>query len=208
MKATLIESVGLDPPPIEENRSRGLTFIAVICALLITGLVFAGYAYLRKRHAQQTLAVTPAAKPDPTRVRGPAKAEIFVDEALIEGDQTNIGGTVKNISNESLTHLLVDLELKRRRDASTEKASVQVGPDELPPQQEGHYVLRLRSADYSSVRLVALRSGSDSAVLAYTTLPGKKRPPERLEGRTIIVSKPRPSKDAFLNTPDNPVRVP
>jgi hypothetical protein len=207
MKATLIESVGLDSP-IEENRSRGLTFIALICAVLITGLLFAGYAYLRKRHAQQTLAVTPATKADLAQTRGPAKAEILVDEALLEGDQTVIGGTVKNISHESLTHLLVDLELKRRKDATTQKVSVQVGPDELVPQQEGHYVLRLRSADYSSVRLVALRSGSDSALLAYTTLPGKKRPPERLEGKTIIVSRPPPSKGTFLNTPDNPVRVP
>ena len=207
MKATLIESVGLDSP-IEENRSRGLTLIAVICAFLITGLVFAGYAYLRKHHAQQTQAVTPATKADPTQLRGPAKAEILVDEALIDGDQTIIGGTVRNISNESLTHLVVDLELKRRKDASTQKASVQVGPDELAPQQEGHYVLRLRSADYSSVRLVALRSGSDSALLAYTTLPGKKRPPERPEGKTIIVSRPPPPKGTFLNTPDNPVRVP
>jgi hypothetical protein len=207
MKATLIESVGLDSP-IEEDRSRGLTIIALICAVLITGLVFAGYAYLRKRHAQQTLAVTPAAKPDLAQSRGPAKAEIFVDEALLEGDQTIIGGTIKNISNESLSNLLVDLDLKRRKDATTQRVSVQVGPEALAPQQEGSYVLRLRSADYSSVRLVALRSGSDSALLAYTTLPGKKRPPERLEGKTIIVSRPPPSKGTFLNTPDHPVRVP
>jgi hypothetical protein len=206
MKAT-IESVGLDSP-IEESRSRLLTFVAVICAVLITGLVFAGYAYLRKRHAQQSLAATPAARADPTQFKGPAKAEIFVDEALLEGDQTVIGGTIKNISHEELTGLSVELDLKRRKDATVQKTSVQIIPVQLAPQQEGRYALRLRSADYSSVKLVALRSGSDSALLAYTTSPGKKRPPERLEGKTIIVSRPRLSKGTFLNTPDNPVRVP
>jgi hypothetical protein len=206
MKATLIESVSLDSP-IEENRSR-LTLIAIICAVLITGLVFAGYAYLRKRHAQQILAATPAPRADATQVKGPAKAEISVDEPLLEGEQTVIGGTIKNISNEELTGLSVELDLKRRKDATTQKMTVQVSPVPLAPQQEGWYSLRLRSADYSSVKLVALRCGPDSVRLAYTTSPGKKRPPERLEGKTIIVSRPPSSKDGFLNTPDNPVRVP
>ena len=205
MKATLIESVSLDSAI--ENRSR-LPLIAIICAVLITGLVFAGYAYLRKRHAQQILAATPAPRADATQVTGPAKAQIFVDEPLLEGEQTVIGGTIKNISTEELTGLSVDLDLKRRKDATTQKMTVQVSPVTLAPQQEARYSLRLRSADYSSVKLVALRGGPDSVPLAYTTSPGKKRPPERLEGKTIILSRPPPSKGGFLNTPDNPVRVP
>ena len=206
MKATLIESVSLDSAT-DESRSP-LTLIAIICAVLITGLVFTGYAYLRKRHAQQILAATPVPRADATQVTGPAKAEIFVDEPLLEGEQTVIGGAVRNISNQELTGLSVDLDLKRRKDATTQRMSVQIIPAPLASQQEGRYSLRLRSADYSSVKLVALRSGPDSVPLAYTTSPGKKRPPERLEGKTTIVSRPRSSKDGFLNTPDNPVRVP
>ncbi len=206
MKATLIESVTLNSE-IDESRSR-LTLIAIICGILITGLVFTGYAYLRKRHAQQILAATPAPRADTPQVTGPAKAEIFVDEPLLEGEQTVIGGIVKNISNQELTGLSIDLDLKRRKDATMQRMTVQLSPVPLAPQQEGRYSLRLRSADYSSVKLVALRSGPDSVPLAYTTSPGKKRPPERLEGQTIIVSRPPSSKDGFLNTPDNPVRVP
>jgi hypothetical protein len=125
---------------------------------------------------------------------------------MLEGDQTVIGGTVKNISSEGLSGLSLDLELKRRKDRSTQSTAVQVSPAQLAPQQEGHYSLRLRSADYSSARLVGLTA--NSVLLAYVTSPGKKRPPEKLEGKTIIVSRPGPAKGEFINTPDSPGRVP
>src|SRR5437879_11191379 len=108
MKDTFIESSILNSAS-EETGSRGLTLIAVICAVLVTGLVLAGYAYLRKRHAQQDLAATKAlaasATASSTQPKGPPKAQIFVDEAMLKGDQTLVGGTIKNISREDLTAL-------------------------------------------------------------------------------------------------------
>jgi hypothetical protein len=208
MRATLLDSA-IDDSAEEEKRSRLRMLAGVLCALLVTGSVFAGYAYLRKRHAQQTLsAAQAAAGSSATQAKGPTKAEIYVDEALLKGDQTIIGGTVRNISGENLTELSVDLELRRRKDGAAQKQSVPVEPSQLGPQQQGRYSLQLRSADYSSVRLLALKGGTESSLLSYSSQPGQKRPPEKLETKTIIVNRPAPSKDGFLNTPDNPGRVP
>jgi hypothetical protein len=205
MKGILVEP---DIDLVDDARSRGLTIgAALIAAVLVTGLVFAGYAYLRKRNVQQALSAAQAQQSS-TQSNGPSKAEIYVDDAMLKGDQTIIGGTVKNISSDNLIGLSVDLELKRRKDGAAQKTSVQVQPTQLAPQQEGRYSLQVLSADYSSVKLIALKTGSGSSPLAYTPLPGQKRPPEKLESKTIIVNRPAPSKDTFLNTPDNPGRVP
>jgi hypothetical protein len=57
--------------------------------------------------------------------------------------------------------------------------------------------------------LVALKAGPNLVPLPYTTAQGQKRPPERLESKTITIGKPSPSKRGeFLNSPDNPSRVP
>ena len=40
----------------------------------------------------------------------------MVDDALLQGGKTIIGGTVKNTSGEKLEGLAVELELKRRKD--------------------------------------------------------------------------------------------
>ena len=207
MKGTLLETTSSDERA-DEGTSRGRSIVAVICALLIAGMVVSGYLYLRKRHAQQTLLAikaeqTPAAEP-----KGPPKAQIFVDEAVTQGDQTLVGGTVKNISTENLSGVSVALELIRRKGSATDKALAQVQPSQLAPQEEGHYALSLRSADYSSVKLVGLRAGAPSSALVYLTVPGQKRPAEKVEAKTIVVKRPTGSNNGFLNTPDNPSRVP
>ena len=206
---TLIESGSIEESIDGGRGYRWRIAAGIVCALATTALLFGGYLYLRNRHAQQTKVAEPP--PDDTSAaqpKGPIKAEVFVDEPLLEGDQTIIGGIVKNVSSEELAGVLVDLELKRRKDAGTEKRSVSVVPAKLASQEEGQYSLRVRSADYSHVRLLAVRGGADSAQLAYAQSSGKKRPPEKLEGKTIIVNRPPPSKGGFLNTPDNPARIP
>ncbi len=148
-----------------------------------------------------------AAAPRSIESRGPAKAQVLVDDAFLKGDQTLLGGTVKNISSENLSSLSVDLELIRRKDGEAQRTSVLVQPTQLAPQEEGRYSLQVRSADYSSVKLVGLNSGAGSRALAFTSAPGQKRPPEKLESKTIIVNQPARSKGGFLNTPDTPGRV-
>jgi hypothetical protein len=193
---------------VEEKRSTGLTLVAAVCALMVTAIVFGGYTYLRKRNAQQRLAAIAAPAPSPSDApKGPAKAHILVDEALLKGGQTIIGGTVRNISAEKLTGLTVALELRRRKDGTLEQTSATVDPIELEPAQEGRYSLKLPAQQYSSVRLSGLKGG-DSTLLVYTTASGQKRPLERLQPRVVIVPRSGSRADGFLNSPENPARVP
>ncbi len=193
---------------IEEKTSTGRKLVAVVCALAVTAIVFAGYTYLRKRSAQQRLAAIAAQAPPSEVPKGPAKVHILVDGALLKGGQTIIGGTVKNISGEKLSGLTVALELRRRKDGSLEQTSAEVEPRDLEPDQEGRYLLKLPAQQYISVRLTGLKGGADSALLVYTTGSGQKRPPERLEPKVVTVPRPAGRGGEFLNSPDNPARVP
>ena len=189
---------------IEATESSGLKIAAAVAALVITALVFVGYAYLRKRQAQsaapaQQLAALP--KPSP-------QALILVDEALLQGTNTVLGGTVRNISNQKLGAISVELELKRRSGGGVEKKQVALNPVELGPSEDGQYSLQLKAQEYVSARVVGLYSGSQ-ATIPFTLAQGDKRPPERLESKTIKIDKPAPGKRSeFLNSPDNPARVP
>lgn len=190
----------------EPKSSLSLKVIGAIAALVVTILVFVGYAYLRQRHADDTAASLTSQTPAEAK---PPKALIKIDEPLLSGGKTTLGGAVKNTSKERLSGVSVELELKRRKDGVTEKKLVMLEPAELEPDQEGRYSLQLQAQDYSSARLVALHAGADSAPVPYTTVQGQKRPPERLESKTITVGKrPSSNRDEFLNSPDNPARVP
>lgn len=191
----------------QEESPVGPKVVAGLLALIVTAAVFAGYIYFRNRQAQQNLAVSEQPQQSARVVKGPPKAHILVDEALLKGGQTIIGGSVKNISGETLSGLAVDLELKRRTGGATERMKVAVSPAQLEPDQEGRYTLKLPAQHFSSVRLVGLSGGADSALLSYTTGQGQKRPLERLEPKVVVV--PRSSnRSEFLNSPDSPARVP
>lgn len=191
---------------IEATESSGPKVAAAVAALLITALVFVGYLYLRKRQAQGAAPVQQAAGISP---KVPAQALILVDEALLQGANTVLGGTVKNISNGRLDGLSVELELKRRKSDTTERKQVPLTPADLDTSQEGRYSLQVRAQDYMSAKVVALRTGSQDSVVPYTLTQGEKRPPEKLDSKTIKIDKPPPGKRSeFLNSPDNPARVP
>lgn len=191
---------------VEPRSSASFKLIAAISAVVITGLVLVGYTYLRRRHAENTASSIAAARPSPEPRQSP-KALIVVDEALLKGGTTTIGGTVKNTSSEPLGPLSVEVELKRRKDGGTDVKLVALEPQRLDPQQESRYSLQLKAQDYSSARVTALRMGSDSTV-AFVTAQGQKRPLERLESKTVVVGKPKSKGGDFLNTPDTPARVP
>jgi len=191
-----------------ETQSRSMVLFGVVAALLVTGLLLAGYSVLRKRHQQRVIASQQAKAPQTSEPKGPPKVQILVDEALLKGDQSLLGGTVKNISSENLNDLSVNLELIRRKDGGTDRVSAPIVPRQLSPQQEGRYSLQLHAADYVSVRLAGLKSGANPTLLAFVAGAGQKRPAEKLESKTIIVGHPNSSKGGFLNTPDNPGRVP
>ena len=189
---------------VEPKSSAGPKLLAGLAALLITALVFAGYALLRKRHAGSFVSSQQAT----TATSKPPQALIIIDEALLQGGKTTIGGVVRNTSSEKLEGLAVELELRRRKDAGVETRSIPLAPASLDSQQEGRYLLELKAQDYSSARLVALKAGPNSLPLPYATAQGQKRPLERLEGKTIIVGRPSGKGGEFLNSPESPARVP
>jgi hypothetical protein len=188
----------------ERETNRRMIF-GIICAVAVTAILLAGYAFLRRLHAKQVLE-SQAAQAEPTGPKGPALAHILVDEPLLDKGVTTIGGSVTNTSKAQLSGLAIHLELHRKNGASEQKL-VPVEPARLQPQEQGSYSLKLPAADYGSVTLVGLRGDPEAKLIAFTKSPGKTRPPERLPTKTIVVKKPgRPGE--FINGPDNPVRVP
>jgi hypothetical protein len=194
---------------IEQKSSLAPKLLAAVAALVITALVLVGYTLLRKRHAQDSGSLALSSEPGAAEPRQPPKALVLIDDPMLQGNKTTIAGTVKNTSKEKLEGLSVELELKRRQGGALETQLVALQPVDLGPEQEGRYSLELKAQDYGSARLIGLKAGANRAALPFTTAPGQKRPPERLEPKTVIVNKPSSGKRGeFLNTPDNPVRVP
>lgn len=203
MTDSLHEELFLEP---QSSASRKL--IGAIAAIVVTIALLGGYAYLRQRHAEKVAAQASLARAAAAQPVLSPLALVLVDEALIQGSRTVVGGAVKNTSAETLRQVTVALELKRRKDAATEKKLVALVPAELAPGQEGRYTLEVKAADYSSARLVGLGVGPDSSPIVYTSAIGRKRPLERLESKPIIVGRPPSKPGEFLNSPDNPARVP
>jgi hypothetical protein len=194
---------------VEPKGSLSLKVIAIIAALVVTVLVFAGYSYLRQRHAEDTARSAAASQP-PLEPKKPSKAVVRIDDAMLRGGNTILGGTVTNTSTERLSDVSVELELKRRKDATIDRKIVALEPTSLEPQQEGRYSIELEAQEFSSARLVALRSGPGATAIGFTTAQGQKRPPEVVGSKTITIDKRAPGgkRDDFLNSPDNPARVP
>ena len=112
---------------------------------------------------------------------------------------------------EEITILKLRIELRRRADGTTERREVAVEPGDLDPGKQGKYSLKVLSDEWSSSRVVSLRGGAARREVAFKTQPGAKRPPEKIGGNVVIVKTPSRKKsngEEFINTPDNPVKVP
>jgi hypothetical protein len=139
--------------------------------------------------------------------KGPPVAHVQMDEPTLEKGMTVFGGTIKNISDRELTGLSVSLDLVRRKDGKVENRSVVVEPSSLQPQAEALYSLKMSAQEYGTIRFVGLKADPQSTLIAYSSSPGKKRSPEKVEPRVIVLKKSgKPGE--FINTPDNPVKVP
>jgi hypothetical protein len=187
-----------------ENESSKRKLLAVVCAVAVTAILLIGYGVIRKRYAERLLAEN---TPPPVAEKGPPLAHIIIDEPTLEKGMTTIGGVVRNISKQELSGLTVVIELRRRRDSGLEQTALAVTPTPLQPEQEGSYSLRVPVQEFASIRLAGLKADPQSALVAYTSAQGKKRTPERIEPRTIIVKRSgKPGE--FINSPDNPGRIP
>jgi len=148
--------------------------------------------------------------------QGPAKAppqvKVYVDEAQLQKPYAVVGGTVENSGGESLEGLSVEIELRRRGGEGKETRDVPVIPQVLGPGERGAYTLKVKSEEWGGFRVVRLKLQGGSGEVAFQPLPGRQRPPERVDAtRTITEEGPsrRPSAgDDFINTPDTPIAVP
>jgi hypothetical protein len=190
-----------------EQESNKRKLLAAVCAVAVTALLLVGYGYIRKYHAQKLLTDNTPPPVVETGPKGPPLAHVVIDEPSLAKGMTTIGGVVKNISRQELTNLSVVIELRRRKDGGLEKSVLPVTPAQLQPEQEGSYSVTMPAQNVASIRLMGVKADPQSALIAYSSSQGKKRTPERLEPRTIVVKRSgKPGE--FLNSPDNPGRVP
>jgi hypothetical protein len=190
-----------------ERDSTKRKLLAAVCAVAVTAILLVGYGYIRKYHAQGVIADNTPPPVTDSGPKGPVLAHVVVDEPTLEKGMTTLGGIVKNISKQELSGLSVVLELRRRKDGVVEESRLPVTPARLQPEQEGSYSLKVPAQDFASIRLAGLKADPQSALIAYSSSQGKKRTPERLEPQTIVVKRAgKPGE--FLNSPDNPGRLP
>jgi len=202
----ILNQLETKPIPIEEEEKRHSRrlLIGLLCALLLTGTVLGGYVYLLKRHERQVAAALVVEN----QKKAP-KIEVFVDDSTVNGKKTLLGGTVHNISSESLQNVAVELQLRRRVGSGVETRAVSVDQRELPPDGKARYTLEIPVQDYISVTFLRVTAGDNRAEVGFKALPGTPRPPlEAPASKTIIVNRPAPRGEQFINTPNTPGRVP
>jgi hypothetical protein len=196
-----------EPLPIEEEEQRHTRrlSIGILCALVLTGIVLGGYLYLVKRHERQVAAAVAAG----TVEKEKAKVEVAVDEATTQGKKSVLSGTIHNISNQALSNVAVELQLRRRAGGGTEVRVVTPESSELAPDARTQYRLELPVQDYVSATFSRVLTGDAHVAIAFKAVPGTERPPlPSPPSKTIVVGRPAPRDGEFLNSEKDPARVP
>jgi len=190
--------------------SKWVKFGAIACALAVAGALLFGYRFFRARQLERVRAAQQTEQASKNAV--PPEAQIFEDEARLKGSQALISGTIRNISDQRLEALSLEMELKRRGSAqASERRRVSIEPGSLAPGEEGHYSLSLPSSEWSGARVLSLNSELRAEGIAFKSALGARRPAERLpqgSPKVVVVPRPRPKGEEFINTPDNPTRIP
>lgn len=204
----ILNQLETDPIPIEEEERRHTRrlIVGVLCALVLTGSVFGGYLYLRKRHERQVAAAAAAEN----ITKATPKVEVIVDDAMIEGKKSVLSGTIHNISSETLRNVAVEIQLRKRTGGGLETRVVSPEASDLAPDGRTRYSLEVAVQDYSSATFSKVLSGDTRTAIAFRAAPGAARPPmEAPASRTVLVAKPAPGKgEEFINTEKNPGKVP
>lgn len=198
-------------PEIKSGGSRMVKVVSIVVALGLTAALLGGYLLWRKFHEEQTAAAPPPTQTKPTRSSRPVKVQVLMDEAIRKGPQALITGSVRNISNEHLSNLAVEVELTRPNGAESEVRVLGIEPKDLDPGQEGRYSVTL-TGDYLSIKLLRTLAGPQGEDVGFKAARGASRPRERPPEttRTIIVNRPAaPRKgEEYINTPETPARIP
>ena len=190
----------------QQHDTNRRLLLGIVCAVAVTALLVAGYAYIRRYHAQRILAENQPPPVTDSGPKGPPLAHVVIDEPTLDKGFTVIGGAIKNISDRDLSDVYVVIEMRRRKDSGLEDVALPVSPPVLQSQQEGAFSLRAAAQDYASIRLAGVKAEPQSTLIAYTSSQGKKRPPERFEPKIVVVKRSgKPGE--FINSPDNPGRI-
>src|ERR1043165_1929787 len=203
----ILNQLETEPIAIEEEEKRHTRrlLVGVLCALFLTGSVLGGYLFLRKRHERQVAAAAGAGKVGKAR----PKVEVIVDDAMIEGKKTTLGGTVHNISGDVLHNVAVELQLRKRTGGGLERRLVTPDATELAPDASARYKLEVAVEDYSSATFSKVLTGEPRVAVAFKAMPGAERPAmDAPASKTVMVKRPAPKGDEFLNSEKNPVKVP
>ena len=183
-----------------------LTFIVVIAfGIPLSGCRFANSS------ASKSPTEPPHTSPPRDEIES-FEARVLEDEAMLKGSQAIIGGVVQNTSARKLEALKVELELKRRRDDSSETRVVELRPQNLAPGEQGRYAITLASREWVAARVARLLDANNAAI-SFKSSPGAKRPLERIgDGKIVVEPVPRSKTtrgaEEFINTPDNPSKIP
>ncbi len=174
--------------------------ISIIVALFTVLGLASGFMYLRRKFVPPAATIENRA----TAPR-PLKVQIAEDELYLRKGQVVIGGTVRNISSDTLENLSLTLEVKNKSGQS-EARTIKLDTSTLSPTAETRYNLLLPAESLSGVRLMQVNQGELG--INYKTTTGNPRPLETPppNKKTIIVERTPRSKagDDFINTPDNP----
>ena len=203
----ILNQLETEPIPIEEEEKRHTRrlLVGVLCALVLTGSVLGGYLWLRKRHERQMAAAAAAEKVEKSK----PKVEVIVDDAMIEGRKTTLSGTVHNISGDALHNVAVELQLRKRTGGGLETRVVAPDVTELAPDASTRYKLEVAVEDYSSATFSKVLTGDPRVAIAFKAMPGAERPAmDAPASKTVMVKRPTPKGDEFLNSEKNPVKVP
>jgi hypothetical protein len=186
----------------------------LFAALVLSVLLLPAACRTPEPASKSRAAAGPTATPAKAAA-APPEANILVDEPRLAKPYAVIGGTVQNVGGQKLAGLTVQIELRRRDDNSVERREAAVAPTDLAPGQQGKFALKVTADDWRSSSVVGLRAGEPAGDVAFKTMPGAKRPPERIPDEVINVRTPGDSKpktrsgsDEFINTPDTPIKVP
>jgi hypothetical protein len=204
----ILNQLETEPIPIEEEERRHTRrlMVGILCAVVLTGSVFGGYLFLRKRHERQMA----AAAASETLKKTTPKVEVVVDDAMIDGKKTLLAGTIRNISGETLHNVAVELQLRKRSGGGLETRVVTAETTELAADARTRYGLEVAVQDYSSATFSKVLAGDTRTAIAFKAVPGAARPPMEAPGsKTVVVGRPAPPKgEEFLNTEKNPGKVP
>ncbi len=189
----------------DTTTSKSSRIVAVVCALLVTGALLAGYLAVRARRSQERASV--AAVQQTPRKNLTTEMEIFEDEAYTKNSQAIIGGTVRNLSNRALSDLVIEMEFVRRDDGGKEMRSIKVEPNVLMAGGQGKYQIKLPAREWSGARLVRVLGGERQEEIGYKSEEGAPRPlaPPNVARSKSNEPQPRPRRpgDDFYNTPDS-----